>query len=633
MALALPLVPLAIARIAALESDDAKESEIAALIGVLSGIQTPPEELANEVEALLSLSASLRHHWYRVRSFRAVTEGIGAFGFPRVVRGGLLDRSLELCEKIEDAAERVDLVSAVIEAMIGMHWGDDNAFRLGELAEVAAALPDERSRARSVARVALVLARADEIERAVAELDKLPASAQRARCLADVAIELLGRDREEEAVTLLERALTELGEATESAEKATALRLLLGRLVDGHEGGEDDPLAQALKWCLAIAATITDARHERDAIEGAIERLGDAQLGREDLDDLVSRLEVVIEGVTAADFRAELWGALGLRLSIRGDVDAAERLFARVAELAACPPRGERAPPPIDLPSALPLPQALSAMAEAEVPTWRLERTAALALEMLQGAIDREGATGIVIQLAWLLASPAFHYQSRIALFVKALAVAERVASPTDRVDVVTAIANGLSIAGATELGDGVFAGLVALAGPVAARPARYKRAIALIRLSRTADAHAQLTEAGVTLAPDDAAGFTDLGANFARCGFLADMLAQLERIAPEKQDAARAAFADALVDSTYLDPYLRELGLSSLLPAAEGLVAEAIACMLAQLRLLEELGDPSEVVAQAFERTAAIPHSGTAALFEKQLVRAMIERVRRSSR
>lgn len=114
-----------------------------------------------------------------------------------------------------------------------------------------------------------------------------------------------------------------------------------------------------------------------------------------------------------------------------------------------------------------------------------------------------------------------------------------------------------------------------------------------------------------------------------ARCGFLGDILAELARVEPSRQGEARAQLADSLVEATYLDPHLREIGLSSLLDRADGPVRDAIACLLDQVRVLEGLGDVDEILSRAFARTAALEDRRTGAIYDRQLVDALIERIR----
>jgi hypothetical protein len=185
-------------------------------------------------------------------------------------------------------------------------------------------------------------------------------------------------------------------------------------------------------------------------------------------------------------------------------------------------------------------------------------------------------------------------------------------------------------MSGADERGDALFAGLTAGVGPRRAREARLTRAVTLVRLGRTADARAEIAAAAAVTAPT----FHDveeLAMTMARCGFLADMLAELARLDPARQGEARAQLADRLVEATYLDPHLREVGLCSLLEGTEGPVHYTIACLLDQVRVLEGPGDVEEILTRAFARTAALEDRRTASIFDRQLIDALIERIRAS--
>jgi hypothetical protein len=114
-----------------------------------------------------------------------------------------------------------------------------------------------------------------------------------------------------------------------------------------------------------------------------------------------------------------------------------------------------------------------------------------------------------------------------------------------------------------------------------------------------------------------------------ARCGFLSDMLGELMRVDAARQGEARAQLADVLVEANYLDPYLREIGLSSLLTGTTGSVRETIACLLDQVRVLEGLGNAEEILARAFAHNASLDDQRSAGIFGRQLVDALIERIR----
>jgi hypothetical protein len=103
-----------------------------------------------------------------------------------------------------------------------------------------------------------------------------------------------------------------------------------------------------------------------------------------------------------------------------------------------------------------------------------------------------------------------------------------------------------------------------------------------------------------------------------------------LERLDPERQSQARAQLADAFTESTWLDPKIRVLALKELEKGADERVAQTISCLLGQIRLHEGIGEPIEVLRTAFERTAALANRQTAAIFEQQLMSALIARIQR---
>jgi hypothetical protein len=241
---------------------------------------------------------------------------------------------------------------------------------------------------------------------------------------------------------------------------------------------------------------------------------------------------------------------------------------------------------------------------------------------------DGPGVGALLGEMTRFFANPALAYAERVSLLDRALAAAHRIESDDARIDVVAHVANALSIAGATERGDALFAGLVGGIGARRAKDARLMRAVTLVRLGRTPEARAEIAAASSVSEPtlDDV---EEIATTLARCGFLGDMLAEIGRIDPSRQDEPRARVADRLVEATYLDPHLREVGLSSLLEGTEGSVRHTIACLLDQVRVLEGLGDVEEIVAQGFARTARLEDRRTAGIFDRQLVDALIERIR----
>src|SRR5581483_7428844 len=112
------------------------------------------------------------------------------------------------------------------------------------------------------------------------------------------------------------------------------------------------------------------------------------------------------------------------------------------------------------LPAAIPLPEIVNALAEAEVPEERLYVFALTALDLIRTIGDATSVGMLLRQFAHLFASPALAYERRVMILDKALEVARTIPPPDERVQVATAIANALSLAGAMERGDAFFAGL-----------------------------------------------------------------------------------------------------------------------------------------------------------------------------
>ena len=131
-----------------------------------------------------------------------------------------------------------------------------------------------------------------------------------------------------------------------------------------------------------------------------------------------------------------------------------------------------------------------------------LERFAGSALDLLGVLDDDHGVAALLGEMTRFFASPALAYATRVALLDRTLAVAQGIEADEARVEVVAHVANALSIGGASERGDGLFGGLVSGVGPRRAREARLSRAVALVRLGRTADARAEIAAAAAATAP-----------------------------------------------------------------------------------------------------------------------------------
>jgi hypothetical protein len=424
---------------------------------------------------------------------------------------------------------------------------------------------------------------------------------------------------------MVARALAEARRAPPTAERARALHDVLAEVVTmGPALGGEATLAGAFDVIAALETWVA----QRDALLGAIGALPDTTLDEQALAAALARIRAAIEGVEDLDARIGLMGRLAVGLAALGEIQASIEALRAVAALAA----GLRAAgiegPHVALPIALPVLEILDTLTGVDFDPKDLEGFASAALDLLADLDDERGVGALLGEMARFFASPALVYGARVALLDRVLAVAHGIDRDDVRVEIVGHVANALSIAGATERGDSLFAGLVAGIGARRAREVRLVRAVALVRLGRTADARAEIAGAAAATAPS----FRDveeLAMTMARCGFLADMLAELERVDPSRQAETRAQLADRLVQSTYLDPHLREIGLSSLLEGTEGPVRHTIACLLDQVRVLEGLGEVGDVLARAFARTAALEDRRTAAIFDRQLVDAVIERIR----
>jgi hypothetical protein len=442
-----------------------------------------------------------------------------------------------------------------------------------------------------------------------------------------------------DAAALIDRALVEVREARPSTERSLALRVLLANAVStGIELGYHSALTIALD----VTDMIGDVSAQKGAILGAVLALPEAAFEGEALDAALARIEVSIGRVDDVDLRIGLHGRFAVSLAALGEIDASVAVVHSIAGLVSwlrsCGVEG----PSVALPIALPILEILGVLAGVDFAPEDLERFASSTLDLLWVLEDPQGVAALLGEMTHFFASPALSYAARVALLDRALAAAQGIEVDERRVEVVAHVANALSIAGATERGDALFSGLVSGIGPRRAREARLPRAVTLVRLGRTADARAELAAASAATIPsfdafDDAASnprppqhaLEELTMTMARCGFLADMLAELTRVDASRQAEVRAQLADSLVEATYLDPHLREIGLSSVLEGAVGPVRDTIACLLDQVRVLEGLCDVEEILSHAFDRTASLADARTAVIFERQLVDALIERIR----
>jgi hypothetical protein len=619
------LCAVALDRIAELDGDETKEASLRALVRAMNEIETPSEAIANAFERALGVACSLSQKWFRVRAFSDACDAIVVSQLERERRGALLGHALKLAA-CDDPAERVERTVAALEAMRSLRWGEHVEEAIEELVRVARTVPDEPDRTRATTLVTHILTLFGDCDRALEVLSTLPPSGPRARHFATIAHALARLDRDEEATSALEQALVEIRDVPESYDRSHALRAVLGLLV---ETGLELPTNDAVARALGLVNLMRDGRFKKEALLGAIRALPQTALDGDAFTEFLDALDESFERVLEGDLRAELLGQLAIALAEIGDVAGCERALGRVVQLAWSAKAKDLVDPVGDLPSAIPVPEILSKMTDAGVPPDGLARFAEHALELLGSVREGESVTALLSRMARFFASPALPYEQRVHLLRKALGVAQTIDETDARIRAVVTIANACSFAGATERGDALFDGLVSGVGAREARAARAERAVALVRLGRTTDAQNELALAATTTGSDSWHGIEELARAGARSGFLADMLGALAHVHPSRQSKARAQLADCLVESTYIDPHLREIGLNSLLDGADEPARWTISCLLAQLRLLEGLGSPVDIVRAAFEQSQAIADPASRAIFRQQVVFALIERIR----
>jgi tetratricopeptide (TPR) repeat protein len=625
MSIVTGLVPLALSRIGDLGGDEAKEEALRVLSRAVNDIPAPPEAISQAFERILSLSRALEERAARTRAFGDACEAITVSLLPLPHRRDLLDHALDLALGRADVPERIAMATTALDARIHVRWGERTEEVLADLQRAASAIPDEEGRAAAVLQIATSLARVGETDRALAAVAGLAASAHRAIGVARVAFALDREGLAAEAAALTERALAEIRAASPSAERTLALRSVLAHaVVTEAELGHHSALAAALE----VADALGDADAQRDAVLAAITALPGATLEGEALAAALTCLDASIDRVDDLDHRVDLRGRLAVSLAALGELDAAVGALRAVADLVSRLRAAGVEGPGVALPQALPIVEILGELAAVDFEPDDLERFAASALDLLGVLDDPQGVAALLGEMTRFFASPALAYATRLSLLDRTLAVAQGIDADEARVEVVTHVANALSLGGASERGDGLFAGLVSGVGPRRAREARLSRAVVMVRLGRTADARAEIAAAAAATAPTFHA-IEELAMTMARCGFLGDMLTELDRVDAARQGEARAQLADGLVEATYLDPHLREIGLSSLLEGTEGPVRETIACLLDQVRVLEGLGDVEATLARAFARSATLEDRRAAAIFDRQIIDALIERIR----
>jgi hypothetical protein len=612
MGIATHLISPALTRIGDLAGDDAKETALRALVEAVDQIDDPGEEIADAFARVLSMARALAHRPARTRVFLAVCGALTDSPLPLARRRELLDRALEDARAAADPMERVECATAVIEALVELRSGEPFEEMLAALLEAARAIEAEEERTRAEAQIAGTLAKLGEMERAREVALALPLSGRRALARARLSFALEREGSEDEAAVELDAALDELRELDSSYDKALALRHVLARVTSA---GPERAVSRTLS---IIDSMDNEPRFQRDALAAAVEALPHTALEGEDFDHTIARLGISVSRIGDMEMRAEMLGSFARSLAALGELGTCLLTLGEVVDLAW---------PISDLAAALPIPAILGTLADAALAPQEIEQFAARAFDLLGRPYDEAGVGALVREMARFFASPALPYPTRLSLFNRALWFAQHFEADNVRIELVANIADGLSIAGATEIGDALFAGLTAGIGHRAARPVRLSRAVALVRLGRTADARAELAAAAASTG-DAWHAIEQLTMAMARCGFLADMLAELMRLDGAQRPATLAQLADTLVEADHLDPHLRDVGLTSLLDRAEGPVRDTIACLLDQLRLLEGIGDPDAILEKAFARTAALENREAAAIFEQQLVGALIERI-----
>jgi hypothetical protein len=619
------LVALALARVGGLRGDDAKEGALRVLSRAANAIADPPPAVARAFEQILALGQTFSDRASRTRAFGDACQAIALSLLPLARRRELLDRALDTALGCTDAPERIAAATAALDARIDVRWGERTEETLADLGAAASAIVEEEPRARALLAIATSLSRAGETDDALRVVDGLPPSGRRALGIARVAFALNREGLPAEAATLVERALAEAHLAAPSAERTRAVHDVLEHAVaTGLDLRNESALAAGIDAALALESPSA----QRDALRGAIRALPESQLDDEALSSAAHRVDDAIDRVDDLDARVDLRGRLAVSLAALGDVDASVAALRSIAALVS----GLRAAgidgPHVSLPIALPVLEILGVLAGDELPADELPRFAQAAIALSAGLTDQRGVAALLGEMTRFFASPALPYPARVALLDQTLAAAGGVEADDLRVELCAHVADALSMSGADERGDALFAGLVAGIGARRAREARLVRAVTLVRLGRTADARAEIAAAAAVTAPTFHE-VEELAMTMARCGFLADMLSELARIDPSRQGEARAQLADRLVEATYLDPHLREIGLSALLEGTEGPVRHTIACLLDQVRVLEGLGDVEVILARAFASTAALEDRRTASIFDRQLVDALIERIR----
>jgi hypothetical protein len=636
------LIPLALYRIGDLRDSEAKEAALGVLSRALNeipaplgedgedeegpaGAPEPPHIIAAAFERILEMSRAFEGRGCRARAFGTACESIAVSLLPLRSRRALLDHALDLGLGASDVTERIAAATTAIDARLDVRWGERTDEVLADLERAAASILDEEARAGAVLQIAGSLAKSGETDRALVAIEALPPSGGRALGLANVAFALDREGLVAEAAEMISRVLIEVQQAEPSPERALALRAVLAHAVTT---GIDLGYHSALTLALDVADMIDEVAAQKAALVGAILALPETAFEGEALSAALDRVAASLGRVDDLDMRVGLLGRFAASLAALGELDASVSALHTIAGMVAWLRASGASGPSVSLPIALPVLEILGLLAGVDFEPQAMESFAFAAIDLLAHLEDDRGVAGLLAEMTHFFASPALPYASRVALLDRTLGAAQRIELSEARVEVVAHVADALSIAGATERGDALFAGLVSGVGARGARSVRLARAVTLVRLGRTADARAEIAAAAAATG-GSAHEIEELACTMARCGFLSDMIGELMRVDGARQGEARAQLADVLVEATYLDPYLREIGLSTLLSGTTGPVRETIACLLEQVRVLEGLGDADEILARAFGHNATIEDRRSAGIFDRQLVDALIERIR----
>jgi hypothetical protein len=613
---ALWLAEAALEQVPLLGDADFRAAMLGDLARALAGaLPADPDRVACTYRALLAQAAAFENRHARIALLERIGDAIVSAALPRPVRGDVLEEALAEASRLVERHNRIEQSRVFLEAMARLRWGEDVPERLHELVEQARQLGDELVRVRTVARIASALAKAMDADRALLALDTMPVCALRAKGFALV-VEALGCSGDlERAGTMIDRALAEARGASESPDQATALATLIEVLM---KTGLETPSGDAVFGAFDGIEGLRDPALRSDALFAVIEAARGAELDPASLQRIIGRAIHVADSLGGTPFHPRLLEALAVTLGAAGDAALAEAMTLRLIDVS---PKGSRP---------IPVAAVVDALVAASVTD---ERLAGYALAVIDHALSRDDSetiAGVVVPLGNLFASPALPYEYRVRVLERALTAVRSIEGADARIASATSIVNALSFAGAIERSDAFFAGLVTGADARLGRRAHAERAVALARLHRTAEALGELMEASLLADRTSTADALELARTAARCGFVADALAELARVDGEKQGEAHALLADVFAEAAWLDPHLRALALESLVKTAPDRAKQAVACLLAQIRILEGLGDAKAIATEAFLALDAEGDPMTAGIFRQQLVSALVARLQR---